>query len=490
MSGEEEVELKLQLDPADVAILLDDPIFADRHPICRDQVSTYFDTEKRALRAAGMSLRIRTSNGKRVQTIKTESKAAASLFARGEWERGVEDDTPVLDDAPPTITQLFADRDRALAAAFQIEINRTTVVCEEGSDRIELVADLGRAIADGRETAIAEIELELLDGSRKALFALAHRLSAIVPLRLGVQSKSERGYALLSGRQALSIKAEPIALARDGDTASLFETVAGACVRQFRLNEDRLLVTGSPASLHQARVGLRRLRSALSTFREMLAGPEFDRFREEFRTLANRLGGVRDVDVMIEKIDHEAALERLRAARAERYEGVVQMLGSPAVRTLMLDFVEWLSVGEWRSRDATTELRDTPATVTAERILDRLRRKIKRRGKHLAGLDAHERHRVRIVGKTLRYSAEFFADLYRGKKAVHRHAAFVNAIGDLQTALGHLNDLASGRALLDELGIADGDAILASGKKADAKRLLADAEKAHHALIAMKRFWR
>jgi triphosphatase len=491
MSGAEEVELKLQLDPADLATLLADPLFADHDPVSRDQVSIYFDTETRALHAAGLSLRIRTSAGKRVQTIKTESKAAASLFARGEWECALESDVPALGDAPPALAEALEDGAAAsLAPAFTVEINRTTVVHHNGPDRIELVADRGRAVVGDENTPICELELELMDGSREALFDLARRLAARVPLRLGVQTKAGRGYALLAGKPSRAVKAEPITLSHDADAADLFEAVAGSCIRQFRLNEDLLLTSGSAGSLHQARVGLRRLRSALSTFEEMLAGPELDRFRSGFSSLAGTLGKVRDVDVMIDKIDDEPALERLRVARVQRYETAVQTLNSDAVRGLMLDFVEWLSIGDWRKSDETRELRETSAGVTAAQMLDRLRRKIKHRGKHLADLDEHERHRVRIVGKKLRYTAEFFADLYRNKKAVHRRDAFLETIEDLQTALGHLNDLASGRALFEELGIAGADAILASGKKGNRKHLLADAEQAHHELVGMKRFWR
>lgn len=156
----------------------------------------------------------------------------------------------------------------------------------------------------------------------------------------------------------------------------------------------------------------------------------------------------------------------------------------------MLDFVEWLSIGEWRTRDETRELREVLALVTAVQMLDRLRRKIKRGGKNLAELDEHERHGLRIVGKKLRYTAEFFADLYRDKKAVQHREAFLEAMENLQTELGHLNDLASGRVVLEKLGIANADAILASGKEGDPERLLADAEKAYARLVATKRFWR
>ncbi len=249
-------------------------------------------------------------------------------------------DTPELDETPYILTKALGGKEaQPLAPAFTVEINRTTVVHESGRDRIELVADQGRAVVAVRETPIAEIELELLDGSSDALFDLAHRLSELIPLRLGVRSKSERGYALLLGKQGLSVKAELIALSRDGDTASLFEATAGSCIRHFRLNEDKLLASGGPAALHQARVALRRLRSALSSFADMLRGSELDRIQAEFRKLGRTLGMVRDVDVMIGKIAHEPALDRLRLERARRYDLVVDTLNSHATRSLMLDFV-------------------------------------------------------------------------------------------------------------------------------------------------------
>ena len=156
----------------------------------------------------------------------------------------------------------------------------------------------------------------------------------------------------------------------------------------------------------------------------------------------------------------------------------------------MLDLVAWIAIGSWRDAEATADVRTIPACDFAAATLDTLRRRVKRRGHHLAKLDEEPRHRVRIAGKTLRYAAEFFSGLYPGKKAGRRRETFLDALEDLQTELGHLNDLASGRALFDELGIGNADTILAAGKKGDPARLLPKAEDAHDRLIDAKRFWR
>ncbi len=489
MDGKDEIELKLQADPLGIATLLADPLVADADPTSREQLSTYFDTPTYALRKAGLSLRIRRIGDRRIQTIKTEGGAAASLFARGEWERDIAGDEPVLDDIAAVLGNALAGGG-TLRPIFTVSVNRTTIVHRLGADRIELVADQGQVLADGRNAPICEVELELHDGDRAALFALARMIADIIPLKLGVRTKSERGYALLAGADGSSVKAEPIMLAQDLDAETLFATIAASCLRQFRLNEDKLLETGAAEALHQARVGLRRLRSALSIFGAMLAGPELDRFQTALRSLAALLGRVRDIDVMLAKLDDPAVLGRLRAARDVRYDAVVAALGSKAVRTLMLDLVAWIAIGAWREAETGADLRAQPAADFAAETLDTLRRRVKRRGRHLAKLDEEPRHRVRIASKKLRYAAEFFAGLYPGKKAGRRREALLGALEDLQTELGHLNDLASARALFDELDIPGAETILAAGKKGDPARLLPRAADAYDRLIDAKRFWR
>jgi CHAD domain-containing protein len=49
------------------------------------------------------------------------------------------------------------------------------------------------------------------------------------------------------------------------------------------------------------RVGLRRLRAALSPFKDVLRGKETDRLKNELRWLTEQLGPARDVEVFISK---------------------------------------------------------------------------------------------------------------------------------------------------------------------------------------------
>ncbi len=491
MTSEIETELKLSAAPDAIARLVADASLFGEGATTREQLSTYFDTPDRALHNAGLSLRIRRIGDRRVQTVKAESAAAASLFAREEWEKDVAGDVPELDDI--TIAMASAPGmppPEDIAPVFVTEVTRTAIVRGEGGRRIELVADLGRIIAGDRETPIAEFELELVEGEPAALFDLASRLAERVPLRLGVRSKSERGYALLQGSDSKAVKSEPIRLNEDMDAATLFATIAAACLRHFRLNEDRLLATGKAETLHQARVALRRLRSLLTIFRAMLAGPDYERFRTDLRWISGLLGEVRNIDVLIPRIEDEDALGRLRNAHASHMATLAEALDSSRTRTLMLDLAEWIAVGAWREDAALADARAIPAQIFAHDRLDRLRRRFRKSGRKLAELDEEARHEVRILAKKLRYAAEFFAGLFPGGKAARRRGRLLAQVEAVQSALGELNDVVSGRMLLAGLGVADVESLLRGGGRKSTRKLLRDAEDAYDAVVDEKRFWR
>ncbi|MBV9330871.1 MAG: CHAD domain-containing protein, partial [Alphaproteobacteria bacterium] len=93
-----------------------------------------------------------------------------------------------------------------------------------------------------------------------------------------------------------------------------------------------------------------------------------------------------------------------------------------------------------------------PLKSTGSRVLDKLLRKARRRGRHPAQLDDSERHRLRIALKTLRYAAEFYLPLY-GKK---RAKVYLSELRTLLDDLGSLSDIASLRSTLARLAGGEG----------------------------------
>ena len=484
-----EVELKLEMAAGDAEKLLGSRLFKGARS--EDLTSVYFDTETQQLRDAGFSLRVRHAGERRIQTVKADGPAAAGLFVRAEWEQEIDGDAPMLDSPEQPLKQHVGDKVLAkIGPAFRTRVDRATAVAKGRDATIELVLDRGEIVAADRSSALCELELELCNGSQAALFALARRLDKTVPVRLGVLSKSERGYRLADGSGGRAAKSEPVALRVDMTAAAAFQAIAAACIRQFRLNEMLLGETRDPGALHQARVGLRRLRSALSLFRPMLADARFDALRGELRWIAGVLGEARNIDVLVARFTDEAVLARLAEGREQAYAQVAEALASARLRHLMLDLTEWLALGEWLTKAEGTPLREQAVLQAAANTLDRHRKRVKRHGAGLVELDDESRHALRIETKKLRYAAEFFTTLYTGKKELRRTRLFRNALDELQEHLGELNDLATMPSVLARLGLSDAPTQPANVIESGKSKVVKKAAEAYDLFCDARRFWR
>lgn len=482
-----EIELKLQVDAASAEGLAATKVLPEKWRTVQ-QRDLYFDTADRALAEAGLSLRIRQSGSHRTQTTKRSGSSAAGLFARSEWEMPVNDDVPVVDGTSP-VHALLGGAVKDIIRVFEVEVTRRIWDVQDGDTNIEVVLDRGTISAGDRHTSICEMEMELKSGQPQALFDLARKLDGAVPVRLGVLTKPERGDLL---RQALRgvVKAGPVPLDDEMTTAEAFQVIVQACIKQFRLNEDLLLVSRSPEPLHQARVALRRLRSAFSIFKPLLGNDAARELSDSLRELAGELGPARNLDVLLQRARPGPLRDRLQTEREAAYDRVGEVLGSSTARALMLNLVEWVHSGSLLANPDTEATRTLPVRTFAARALSRFRRKVKEGGLDLRGTDDEARHELRKDAKKLRYAAEFFALLFDGKGEKAKRMNFIIALEAVQDELGALNDLATAPHVLARLGIADdpeAPALLAGGKK---KALIAAAADAHGNLIDGGRYWR
>ena len=499
MADGREFELKLETDHGALPALRDHPLLQGKSLGSKRTVSVYHDTRKGALRDAGVTLRVRRSGDAYVQTIKAGGAASAGLFDRPEWEEPLTGPDPDLALAKDTaLAPLLAGGGikKQLRPVFETAVERHVWQLVHDGAAIELILDEGEVVAGKRREPLVEIELELQSGTPEGLFSLARELGATVPLRLGVLTKSERGDRLARGRNAKVAKAEPVRLDAGMNGAAAFQAVAFACLRHFRLNEALAARERDPAALHQCRVALRRLRSALSMFRRLVADERLGHFRAAFRSAAASLGEARDLDVFLgrrsDSIGHPAK-KALKAQREAAYDRVALLFDGAEFRALMLEFVEWVASGPWtRAEGPPPLLRELPAPELAGKILDRFWKRVRRGGRVLAELPEEARHEVRIEAKKLRYATEFFAGLYEGPKKSVRRDAFLAALERLQGELGDLNDLATGRALTEKLSRQAGIALAPepAGQADATPGLVAAAAKAVAELDAIKPFWR
>lgn len=478
MSEPLETELKLEL-AADQARLDLSSLDAMPEGCAASLISSYYDTPDGMLRKAGYSLRVRASGGRHVQTVKAQTNAAAGWYVRPEWEHQIPGPRPVLELAGPLLQAIGADELSRLRRAFVTEIERKVHKVRIYNSTIVVADDSGEVRAGRHNEPIREVELELERGDPRAVFTLAKRLCDDFPVRLGVRSKSERGYSLLD-RHGRAFKSEQVVLAPDDSTADAFEKIAQSCIRQYRLNETLLLASGEPEALHQARVGLRRLRSAFSLFAPLFAADDRAHvLRAELRWLAVSLGQVRDLDVLIPLLS-DRSRDAMVAQRKITFDYVMAEVDSPRTRLLLLDLAEWLPFGDWRDRPRDRSLPEDQIVHTARHILKTRRKRLKRQGRALPDLPDEERHELRKQAKKLRYATEFFATLFPG------HHTFLDRLQNLQDTLGELNDLATFPDLLARHDIEDS----ALPKNGDRAQLIEDAHQAYLAFADQKPFWR
>ena len=481
----QEVELKLELLP-EAAEAFEKSSFLRFEPNSACLKAVYFDTPGKQLRALGYTLRVRRSGDEHIQTVKAGGEGVG-LFSRAEWEMPVPHDKPVIDTRTP-VSAVLGDAAEELAPAFHVDVERRTWLVVEEHAAIEVALDIGLIRAGERQSPICEIELESKAGEPAALFSLARRIDVLVPVRLGVAAKSERGYRLLEAAVA-SFKAEPVTLKKDSSAFEAFQTIVRACVRHYRLNEELLLDHYHPMALHQARVAARRLRSALTVFKPMLAEVDVARFQIELRWLAKLLGEARDLDVLIERVGPGELNDSIGVARGEVHAKVIKTLQSSRARLLMIDIIEWVTIDAARVSVERTQLGCEPAAQFAAGCLGHLHRQVIKHGRHLEKLDDQQRHEIRKKAKKLRYASEYFAGLFgSAKKGRRRNDRYIAALEVLQDRLGELNDAVGMPDLLARYSL-PGDAGVIKGGSSK-KKMIAAAADAHNKLEKVRRFWR
>lgn len=465
-----EIELKLLVEPGDNEKLQRHPLIerhADGKPKHADLVATYFDTPDFQLRKSGAGLRVRREGDKWIQTMKAGGSVQGGLHSRNEWEGPVDGELPNLPrlrdiiDSHSEWAALIGSPKLAsrLVPMFTVQVRRTAWKLRVEGDQIELVLDQGSIRHGDKEVPVNEIELELKSGKPARLYDVAMQLLKDVPMRVGHASKAERGYALFGQGSPEVVKTQPPLLDRGLNVEQGMQAIIGNCLAQIEGNEVGVIDGGDPENLHQMRVGLRRLRSALKLFKEVVPCPA--ELKEELRWLGKELGAARDWDVLSTStleslpampagIPRSADLRNMATSMArDKRQEAARALRSTRYARLMLSFSAWMQSAPWReAADPAQHARlDEPLKKFAGRTLSRGHGKLIKRGKHLRGAAPEALHRLRIAGKENRYAVEFFQSLCRPKRA-RRYAA---ALAAMQDELGLRNDIVVAQQLLQDL---------------------------------------
>ena len=465
LSRNTETELKLAVAPEHLARVAEMAVVVER----RDRAavtdfldSAYFDTADRQLSARQAVLRVRLTAGGYVQTLK-----AGDGLTRHEWEwpvAGADVDLGVVTDAA-ALAVIDGIAPESLQQMFRTRFERTTHLLDGGA--IELAVDRGEIVGpDGVANPVSEVELELKKGEPASLYRLAQSLAESIPFTVDSRTKAARGFALADRIPPQPYKSRRLSFTPLTVVDTALAEIFGGCFHQFGLNDACVLLGEDPEGVHQSRVALRRLRSALSLFRDFIPPADRAWLGAETKAVAATLGPARDWDVFLDELlapvkaafavhpDLYADLAALevdaRRKRQQAYDDVRALFASPEHTGFRLRFGEWLESRGWRAQPVTrtSALLFRPLRETADGLLDRRHRKARKLGGDFACLALPERHTLRIAMKKLRYAADFFRSLY-DEKPVER---YLQRLASFQDALGHLNDVATATRLVPLLG--------------------------------------
>lgn len=462
-----EIELKLLVDADHLADFNAAPVIATnaRNKGARKHLkSVYYDTPERTLRRNGLSLRVRQSGARFVQTVKCEF--ADDALRRGEWEATVSSMAPDLALAMPLIPNSLREelQRQSLQAVFTSDIHRLVRMVELPSGTVEVAFDQGVLKAGERAMPVGEIELELKRGSVSAVWELALRLAEHGPVKPSVRAKSARGFELADDAAPKAGRPRKLRLDPSICLDDAFASVLSACLCHLLESLPAAEDGRDPEGVHQLRVSLRRLRSALDLMRSVGMLSKLDGLRSEARWLAQNLSAARDLDIfqgetlprVAKACPSVAGFDALKQVTSRRrkaaYRKVRLALADHRCARFIIDLGGWIEARGWRGGDVAPERLGrlaAPAIGFAGMVLSVQHAKVLKRGRHFKSLGTDKLHRLRLAGKKMRYLADFLLPLYEDCKSVKQ---FSRKLADLQEELGAFNDMAVTSSLLDGLG--------------------------------------
>lgn len=453
----------------------------------------YFDTPNQDLAKKGIALRIRFEDSQWVQTLKTAGDGVAKRVELNTVLSltGTPDTLDVSSLVPDisliteqaVVAQLTSimpldELAQALTVQYFTDVQRTSRQIKKNNSRIEIAYDIGK-VGIGHlnsqkpannpgltQSDIHEIEFELLEGDPSDLIEVAKTWCKKYKLYLSTVTKAQRGSLLLANKQfAEPVKADlaVLQLHKGISQFAFLQAVVNNCLVQILPNASAI-AEGSPDGnlVHQLRVGIRRLRTALKHFKfaQDYIDPNWLMVLKQTFSL---LGEYRDKEIL--QIKTQPLLESVGAPHVE-WSTAVDIMPIDAVRAndfqiLLLELIGFTHL---------PVPADSPkAKATVAKKLEKLFTAIAAASDKFASLDTESQHGVRKDLKSLRYVSEFAAPLFasqnngkKGKKATKLNA-FLQYLEPAQDVLGEYNDNVVGHANYLEKAKTDPNALFAVG---------------------------
>jgi CHAD domain-containing protein len=466
-----EVELKLTLaGPADeekiIAALVSLGYEITSGKSVRNE-DLYLDTFEWTLLRNGLSLRLRSTDGERLYSLKSIGEMKDGLADRFELEVPVRRKTTNPTVIPVKKIRSRVDRmiwPRKLIDQVMIRTERRLFrLASRRGARIELAFDASRFQARGlnaKRTArrLYEMEAELIRGKSDELVRISRHLGELTACRPSATSKLETAMERLKIAPPSKKPPKKLTVQTQDRYDLALRKIISFQLQRFDEHLPGLLLDIDTEFVHQARVATRRMRSALGLFKGALPERTAERYRADLGTIASSLGDVRDLDVFLlnlpgffAKIESSTEEERRsleqwvidhRAGALEKLKASLDSRRTRAFRSRLWNYLGSPLPKRPRAPLATRRLGEVAPGVILEHFnaVIELGRKAMQRPK------LKNFHKVRIEMKKLRYSCEFVAPAYGDSLE-----AFIEQTVHVQDCLGELQDTVFTKGFIERI---------------------------------------
>jgi CHAD domain-containing protein len=440
--------------------------------------ASYFDTADLRLARAGASLRHRNDEGWMVKLPVSADTVLTRIELTVAGEPG----------APP---EAAVDLVHALIRSAPLQqvarlntVRHRCVLSDAVGEQVAEIVDDEVSVLDGARLAarFREIEVEFTDAATPELVvALEARLEAagagppdLVPKIVRALGPRALDPSDLAAPQVLDFASTPL---------EVFRAAVASSTRRLIQHDPGVRLGFDAEDVHQARVATRRLRSDLRTFHAVVDPSWSESLRDELKWIGERLGAVRDTDVLLERFD--ARLASLPPADADAGKQLLEGLHGHRTRARdeLLDALRssrYLALLD-RLVTATHAVPPSPDGIDVEvevtDLVTKPWRKLKQAVDQL-GEDPPDPalHAVRIRAKRCRYAAEAVAPAI-GKPA----RQFARAIAEVQEVLGEHQDAVIAEQWLREHAASGGGRVelaFVAGELAGLERVAAATSRA------------
>ena len=402
--------------------------------------AVYYDTPDLRLARWGVSLRHRAGDGTGWTVKLPEGEDGPALVRR-------EVPFPGNSQGPPAealdLVRAYVRSTPVAPVAHLRTVRRGWELRDGEGQRLLEVVDDAVTVLNGEQVAARFREVEVEAGDRAPATLLSDVVQRLREAGAGSPDATPKIARALGARARAGPEVVPPEPGDAPTGADVVRAAIASSVTRILVHDGGVRLGDDPEDVHQARVGTRRLRSDLRTYRPLLDVDWAEDLREELRWAGSALGGVRDADVLTERLRAQAAslpeveaaafapvLRRLADGREEARVALLAAMASDRYVALLDRLVAAASSPHLTARA------DNPAAKTLPPLVAGQWRKLRKAVHRLpARPPDDDLHAVRILAKRARYAAEAAAPAV-GKRAKR----LASAIAGVQEVLGDHHD--------------------------------------------------